>query len=42
MQLKGVQDFLEGSKQAELLNVTNRKFDLMGDVDDAEKSKPSD
>ncbi len=37
--LKGVQDFLEGSKQAELLNVTERKFELMGVPNDAEKPK---
>lgn len=42
MPLKGVQDFLDGSKQAELLNVTERKFELMGDVDDAEKNKPGE
>jgi len=39
LQLKGVQDFIAGSKAVELLNVTDRKFDLMGGVKDAEKSK---
>ena len=39
IQLKGVQEFIEGSKQAELLNVTDRKVELMGVVKDAEKTK---
>ena len=37
--LKGVQDFIEGSKQADLLNVTIRKVELMGGGKDAEPSK---
>lgn len=39
MQLKGVQDFLEDSRKADLLNVTDRKFELMGVVKDANQSK---
>ena len=39
LQLKGVQDFIDGSKAADLRNVKERKVELMGVVRDAEESK---